>query len=52
MTRLRIDTEDPLVGTNDPAVAITEALKKLIEVRTREAEFKAKYRAKFDDPPS
>jgi hypothetical protein len=45
MVKVRIDTEDPvlleamrLCGTDDPAVAVTDALKFAIAVRVRQAE--------------
>jgi Arc/MetJ family transcription regulator len=50
MVKVRIDTEDPvlleamrLCGTDDPAVAVTDALKFAIAVRARQAETRAKY---------
>ena len=49
MVKLRIDREDPvlleamrLCGTDDPAVAVRDALKFAIAVRVRQAETRAK----------
>jgi hypothetical protein len=52
MVKVRIDTEDPLLleamrlcGTEDPAVAVSEALKFAIALRDGEAEMRARYDA-------
>jgi hypothetical protein len=51
MVKIRIDMEDPvlleamrLCGTDDPAVAVTDALKFAIVVRVRQAETRAEGR--------
>ena len=67
MVKVRIDTEDPalleamrLCGTDDPAVAISEALRSAIKIRTRQVEVRpsttrendnGKARARLSDWP-